>query len=158
MEPVKVPISDEFTRKRKYMAVVSIVAALIALSAFIATSSYSVDTVNIISVKLEISYVNSSNKWLGPSTQFLTANYKTLYAGADYNYSITLTNHYSEPESISDIKVNSSGFSLQFLSSNLPLTTIPMTLIPGESQTVFLLIKLPEYNYVGDLVVTIDAS
>lgn len=152
MEPVVLPVTEEFKRKRKSMAIVAAIVILIAVGAFVTTLSYSVSTVNILTVELNISYTNGSGNWLGPPTQFLTGNYETLYAGGNYQYVITFTNHGSSTHSINGLNLNTTGFSLVSSSENIPLT-----LGPGESQNVALLIHLPDYNFVGDLDVKVTS-
>lgn len=153
MEPVLLPVTAEFKRKRKLAMIVTVVSVLIAVAAFVGTYSYSVKTVNILSVELSISYENSSTKWLGPQTQFLTANYQTLEGGSYYRYSIVLINHSSETQHLWSITSRTAKFFI--LETGLQT---PMTFEPGQSVNLNLLIHLPDYNFVGvlDLVLVVS--
>jgi|YelNatPaOPRAMG01_1025707.scaffolds.fasta_scaffold02109_9 hypothetical protein len=153
MEPVVLPVTEDFRRKRRMTMIVATVAIIIAVAAFAGFHSYSVKTVNILSVELTILYQNSSEKWLGPQTQFLTANYKTLDGGSIYQYSIVLKNHSSTVQYIDSITSGTNGFSIVTTGH-----TAPISFNPGQSITIGLLIHLPNYNFVGTLDVVITGS
>jgi hypothetical protein len=153
MEPVVLPVTDEFRRKRKLAMIVATVAVIIAVAAFIGTSSYSFKTVNILSVELVIIYENSSAQWLGPPTQFLTANYKTLDGGSSFSYSIPLTDSSSAVHYLENITTITPGFNLISVD---PQT--PMELEPGQSLEMNIVLHLPDYNFVGVLSLKVVAS
>jgi hypothetical protein len=153
MEPVILPVTDDFRKKRKLAMIVATVAVIIAVAAFIGTSSYSAKTVNVLSAELVITYENSSAHWLGPPIQFLTANYRTLDGGGSFYYSIQLKDSSSATHYIENISTVTPGFNLMSVN---PQT--PVELKPGQNLEMNVVIQLPDYNFVGVLSLSVVAS
>lgn len=153
MEPAEIPVPDDFKQKKKRMIIVAIVVVVLTVVAYAGTFSYSAKTVNVMTVDMTVKYSGTSNGYFGPSLQHLTANYDTLYGGENFSYAITFTNQGNSAHTIQSITSNTAGFSIVSMSGNLPLT-----IQPGASQKVILLIHLPDYNFSGPLNITVSAS
>ena len=153
MEPAKLSASDDYKEKKKRAIIVASVVIVLALVAFAGTFSYSAKTVNVVRVEMQINYAGGSGSYFGPSVQYLTANYETLYAGENFSYSVTFTNHGTSPHTIHSLNLNTDGFSIVSTSKGIPLTVQP-----GASQTVILVIHLPKDNFSGNLNLTVSAS
>lgn len=153
MEPVKLQVAEDFRKKRKQMLIVAAVSIMIATAAYFVTFSDSTNTVNVISVELHTTYTGSSSGYFGQSVQYLTANYETLYSGDSYSYTITLTNQGTSAHTVNSITCGTQGFSITSFSQNLPLT-----IQPGTSQKITLIIQLPDFNFSGNLNISVSAS
>ena len=153
MEPVELSVSDDFKQKKKRMVIVAIVVIVLSIVAFGGTFSYSAETVNVMTVEMHINYTGNAGGYFGSSLQYLTANYETMYAGENFSYAVTFTNHGTSPHTINSITAATQGFSIVSMNRNTPLT-----IQPGASQSVVLLIHLPDHNFSGNLNLSVTAS
>ncbi|MEM0156148.1 MAG: hypothetical protein QW597_06090 [Thermoplasmataceae archaeon] len=153
MEPVKLAVGDDFRKKRKQMIFVAAVAVIISTSVFFSTQMDTGRTVNVFLVDLHIDYAGGTSGYLGPDVQYVTANFETLQAGNVHTFTVTLSNHGTTTHTVSGLSSATQGFSVVSINPD-----IPITLQPGSSQKMTIQVQLPDYNYSGNLNLTLVTS
>lgn len=152
MQPIESDYSPELKRNRKRMTIAVAVVILAVVAIFLGTGMESSGTVNVMWLQVDLSYQSGSG-YFGPSVFYIQENVHTIPSGSNHEFSVRLINTGTSPHEVTGIIPLTPGFSLISAGSSLPVTVQP-----GHSVTLYLTLRVPSGNYAGDLVVDISVS
>ncbi len=115
-------------------------------------SIFSKPKVTVTAVNLEIKYEGATSGYLGPDSQSL--NGFTTDGGSTYTYSIYLkSSAILLKHEITEVLVNTPGFSVISVSPSLPYT-----FGPDSTFTITITLEVPSDSYTGTLDIVIITS
>jgi hypothetical protein len=152
MQPKESGYSDEFKQKRRKLTIAVALVIIIVSVFFVVTGEQNQNTVNILWLRVDIHYPPGAD-YFGTPVRYIQENVHTLQSSGKYSFSFVIGNSGNSSHSITDLKIDTTGFSLVSVENSLPLS-----ISPGGSATMTFTIMTPPYNFQGNLNISLFTS
>ncbi|MFG1519434.1 MAG: hypothetical protein AAE977_03000 [Thermoplasmataceae archaeon] len=152
MQPKESGYSDEFKQKRRKLTIAVALVIIIVSGFFVVTGEQNQNTVNILWLRVDIHYPPGAD-YFGTPVRYIQENVHTLQSSGTYSFSFVIGNSGNSSHSITDLKIDTTGFSLVSVENSLPLS-----ISPGGSATMTFTIMTPPDNFQGNLNISLFTS